>query len=586
MEQGRVSLSDIQEAPNNSLVLLSGPPGAGKSTFCHQVVMNSLAADTPVLFVTTERSVSDLISLLEDKGLGRPTPGALTFVDAFATTVGLNTAQRPDTVDANCEDLNSISMAIDKLQRRVGRRDTLLAFDSLTSPYLFNRQEIFRFMRLSLAKFAAQGNSVLALVDEGCGAEEDLVAMMSVADGIITMEIRDHSRTINVVKHPRVVPTKIETPITRSAVTRRKAVDPEVGKRVMQTTYASRGGKPARTEVGDFVHIFWRNLASWSGMLWDPKRFPHMGYELGKEHEATATSSMMKHLSWPYKLLFKAYMPKSLSETKDMKKVMSRFLGMGEQFGIGKVEYVEDVSREDDHHFRLHESSSCWGFEDAGARLAFHDCGEWAGSLKALERGERDWNVVETKCIGLGDPYCEFKAVPGEIGELNDTLEGIDNSVVARVHDRLMSQLTGFLIAGKPLTERPGLGSGVSFHEMHHVTGIPALFSERYRMALRMGGARAGKVVGEHLLDAGMGEDEVLHSVIDLMEHCKVGKITLGETIRMWENCETFGLETGEPSCYFTTGFLNGLYSAVKGRHVREVRCIGAGDPYCEWEIK
>ena len=217
--------------------------------------------------------------------------------------------------------------------------------------------------------------------------------------------------------------------------------------------------------------------------------------------------------------------------------------------------------------------------------MAFHDCGEWAGSLKALEQGERDWNVVETKCIGLGDPYCEFKAVPGEIGELNDPLEAIDNSVVAKVHDRLMAQLTGFVVAGKPLIERPSLGSGVSFHEIHHVTGIPALFSERYRMALRMGGARAGKEVGEHLLDAGMGEDEVIKSVIDFMEHCKVGKITLGETVRMWDNCETFGLETGEPACFFTTGFLNGLFSVARNQHVWKTKCVGAGDPYCEWEI-
>jgi predicted hydrocarbon binding protein len=108
-----------------------------------------------------------------------------------------------------------------------------------------------------------------------------------------------------------------------------------------------------------------------------------------------------------------------------------------------------------------------------------------------------------------------------------------------------------------------------------------------------MGGAKAGKEVGEHLMDAGLKEDEVIKRVIDLMNHCKVGKITLrpgsgqalGETIRMRENCESFGLETGKPSCYFTTGFLNGLFSTVKNQRVREVRCIAAGDPCCEWEI-
>jgi KaiC/GvpD/RAD55 family RecA-like ATPase len=208
VEDRGLSLAEIQEVPKNSLILLAGPPGAGKSTFCHQVVLNGLAVDRPVMFVTTERSVSDIMTLLSEKGLGELTPGALSFVDAYAATVGLATPQRTDTVDANCEDLNSINMAIARLQQRIGRRDMLLAFDSLTSPYLFNREEIFRFMRLSLAKFAAEGNSVLALVDEGCGEEEDLVAMMSVADGIITMEVGDGSRIIDVVKHPECFPPR------------------------------------------------------------------------------------------------------------------------------------------------------------------------------------------------------------------------------------------------------------------------------------------------------------------------------------------------------------------------------------------
>jgi len=94
-----------------------------------------------------------------------------------------------------------------------------------------------------------------------------------------------------------------------------------------------------------------------------------------------------------------------------------------------------------------------------------------------------------------------------------------------------------------------------------------------------------GKDIGKLLIDTGLQEDEAIRHVISFMGYCKVGKITWGETIRMKENCEAFGLETGATSCFFTTGFLNGIFSAVKNQHVREVKCIAAGDPYCEWEI-
>jgi KaiC/GvpD/RAD55 family RecA-like ATPase len=193
-----MSLAKIQEPPDKGLILLVGAPGAGKSTFCHQVVINSIATDRPVIFVTTEQSSAEVIELLSERGLGGPV--RLNFVDAFTETVGLACTQRSDTVRANCADLNSLSIAITKLQERSGPKGALLVFDSLTSPYLFSGVEVVKFMRLFLSKFASEGNSVLALMDEGCGKEEDLGAMMSVADGILRMEIKEKSRIINVVK--------------------------------------------------------------------------------------------------------------------------------------------------------------------------------------------------------------------------------------------------------------------------------------------------------------------------------------------------------------------------------------------------
>jgi len=111
-------------------------------------------------------------------------------------------------------------------------------------------------------------------------------------------------------------------------------------------------------------------------------------------------------------------------------------------------------------------------------------------------------------------------------------------------------------------------------------------------MALRMGGAKAGKEVGEHLMNAGRSEDEAVKLVLRLLEHCKVGKVAVDETIKIKENFETFiwtmfvTAKSEEPLCFFTTGFLNGFFSAVKNQHVKETKCIAMGDPYCEWEFR
>jgi predicted hydrocarbon binding protein len=180
--------------------------------------------------------------------------------------------------------------------------------------------------------------------------------------------------------------------------------------------------------------------------------------------------------------------------------------------------------------------------------------------------------------------------VPGEIDDLKGSLEK-DSSVVERIYDRLMQRLMGFLLEGKPLVERPKLGTDIHLHSVMHLMGFPHVAGERYRMAQRMGGAKAGKDVGEQLMEAGLREDDAVKRLLNLLEHCKVGKITLDGTIRMKENCESirtllFATKRDEPCCFFTTGFLNGFFSAVKNQHVKETKCIVLGDPYCEWEFR
>ena len=600
-----MSLTKIQEPPDRCLILLTGVPGAGKSTFCHQVVVKSVASERPIIFVTSEQSPADVIELLSERGIREPI--TLNFVDAFTETVGMTCTQRSDTVCANCADLNSLSIAITKLQERTGSQGILLVFDSLTSPYLFSGLEVVKFMRLFLSKFASEGNSVLALMDEGCGKEEDLGAMMSVADGIIRMEIKERARIINVVKHPKVEPTRIEIPTEakptiKSSFDAFKSIlrfDPSVMKRWMQSM-SGQDEAAVRKEVGDFVNLFWPQFARWSGMLWDPKGFPTMIYEVNKEDGTFATTREMRQFfPWRLKLLMKfffslqalGFFPKHFSKVKEMKKLGDGPYDIGAKWErSGTIKYLEDISKTDEHYFRVYENADCWGLENVGATIASHLPPHMAGQLIGFERDGRGWNAIETKCIGLGDPYCEFKLVPGEISELRSSLEK-DASVVERIHERLMERLMGFLLHEKPLVDRPGFGSDVHLHPVSHAFGFPylAVGGERYRMALRMGGARSGKKVGERLMEAGLSEDEAIRRIINFLEHCKVGKVTMDETIRIRENCENLSIglftTTEEPSCYFTTGFLNGLFSAVKNQHVREIKCIAAGDPYCEWEI-
>jgi predicted hydrocarbon binding protein/KaiC/GvpD/RAD55 family RecA-like ATPase len=584
------SVAKIQEPPDKSLVLLFGTPGAGKSTFCHQAVIRTIANDSPVIFVASEQSPNEVVETLREMGIGESV--GLSFVDAFSETVGLANTQRSDTINANCADLNSLSIAITRQKDRVGKEGVFLAFDSLTSPYLFSGAEIVKFMRLFLLKFAAEGNSVLALIDEGCGKEEDLVAMQSVADGILRMEVKERSRFINVVKHPEVEPVVIEMP--PPGIQDKKIWD--LGAReqdfVEEIPAMMRGRETqgiTRRHLGNYVNFFWVNFAFWSSVVWDPEGSMEMTYEVNKKHGASMRETFPL-LPWYMKLLLKFVIPRSCSSVKDMKKLL-KMGRIWERYRCGTLQYLEDISKTDEHHLRVYENFECYGLKDIGTAVASFLPGLAAGLCKGCEKIEREWNAVETKCIGLGDPYCEFKLVPREIDGLRNSLKK-DASIVDRIHERLIEQLIGFLINNKPLLERPRLGSDLDIDMVVSVMSVPAMSGERrYRMAWRMGGVKSGRKVGEGLLEAGLSADECIKRIIDFMNYCKVGEVTMDyKTISIEENCESlwtkpYTVKWEEPQCFFTTGFLNGLFSAAKDQHVREVKCIATGDPYCEWEI-
>jgi KaiC/GvpD/RAD55 family RecA-like ATPase len=197
-----VSLTQLQEVPSKNMILLVGPPGSGKSTFCQQAILQGLTVDRPVIYLTTEYDQSEAIKRLREMGLGEVEPGLMSFVDAYTKTVGISVCDRPDTVFADCNSLSSLDVAISKVAFMLGVKGGLLVFDSLTSPYLFNGSEVLRFMRRSLSKVAAQGHAVLVCIDEGCCRSEDLVAMMSLASGVIKIEVQADKQIFSVIKHP------------------------------------------------------------------------------------------------------------------------------------------------------------------------------------------------------------------------------------------------------------------------------------------------------------------------------------------------------------------------------------------------
>jgi hypothetical protein len=67
-----VTLSQLQEAPLKKLISLIGLPSSGKTTFCHQSVLTSLAMDRSLLYMLLAIDPSEVEKLAIDRRLIDP----------------------------------------------------------------------------------------------------------------------------------------------------------------------------------------------------------------------------------------------------------------------------------------------------------------------------------------------------------------------------------------------------------------------------------------------------------------------------------------------------------------------------------
>lgn len=118
---------------------------------------------------------------------------------------------------------------------------------------------------------------------------------------------------------------------------------------MMSTNFLAE--RSLRTEVGDYVNLFWPNFARWCGMLWDPKRFPTMTYNTSKDAESYITGSVYIRFPWYARLYNKLFMPRDINKVKDMKKATNRFMrSFQEGNRMCTMEYLENSSKTGEHY--------------------------------------------------------------------------------------------------------------------------------------------------------------------------------------------------------------------------------------------
>lgn len=173
----------ISEGSN---ILITGPPGVGKTIFCENIAIECMNQNMNCIYVTTDTTPEEIrnnISLskssLEEE---------ITFIDSYTWLTGKS--EEKFFVE-NLNNLTELNFRIISAGSSV-EAPFLLIFDSISPLSLYNsEQHVMIFMQRLLAKIKGWKSYGLYIIQSNVHSEEFYNAVGYMVDGIFDMRIRD-----------------------------------------------------------------------------------------------------------------------------------------------------------------------------------------------------------------------------------------------------------------------------------------------------------------------------------------------------------------------------------------------------------
>jgi predicted hydrocarbon binding protein len=250
----------------------------------------------------------------------------------------------------------------------------------------------------------------------------------------------------------------------------------------------------------------------------------------------------------------------------------------------GLVDFILEASSKGRHVVEYRESAISWNMRRLGAKICFFNSGALT-SIMGYDNDGCEWQVYEDKCLAAGDPCCRFIVSSAPTEQLDDYLDSAHSAGCEDVFNELIRTIADVGLKGVAPPGRRKLGSETHLNYFQEATSVPALSNEKFMLAMRLAGANVGTKLAEKYMEVDVKEAKARMALSTLFATLKIGRLSVSETVKLYENCESYGIRINEPICFFTTGFLNSFFRTTEGLNVKEIRCAGAGDQICEWEF-
>jgi KaiC/GvpD/RAD55 family RecA-like ATPase len=174
--------------PMGTSILLRGPPGSGKTEFLLDLANRWLLNREKVLYVAVSTSGEEILSRLTARTDREMLAGRLVIIDCYRN----NPSDSGDRLVVNINGLShleSITLAISTAVDGLGSPVRII-FDGLSTLFLHNApQTMAKFFQVLSTRSKGEFGFILSSVVEGMHESVTMNTLMSLADGVIELEV-------------------------------------------------------------------------------------------------------------------------------------------------------------------------------------------------------------------------------------------------------------------------------------------------------------------------------------------------------------------------------------------------------------
>lgn len=193
--------------PRQTVVLLDGPPGVGKSTLATQVLIENLSAGGAGLVVTTELSPAEVLDRSNPQPL-RPyagPDGGLWIFDAYSWRTGATSQEVSVAASASPTDLLNLSIRFSEALRVASRANLplVVVFDTpSTLAFHAASASMLKFLEVCFAKAKEADACLLVPLERGVHDQQLVAALSYMCEGVL--DLRFDETQMDMTRYVRV----------------------------------------------------------------------------------------------------------------------------------------------------------------------------------------------------------------------------------------------------------------------------------------------------------------------------------------------------------------------------------------------